>query len=672
MKRLYKIYKYITVFALSFGLFSCSNSITETIAQNSESKAQLCVSMDKSSARTILPESDVSADEITKVELLSKAGSTDSAASVKEWISDDSETAITKMTGDTEILIDAGTYDFTLNLYVSDVLCQVATLQNVTVHAGLNSLSFATKYADGSFSLSLTNLAAQGVTAVKAGLFTMESNGETAVTDFSLESLTVTEDSVTYAKSNVPGGTYFIRFELYQDGTKIDILEDIIKIAATRTTTKTLALASINTLYSVTYNLNGGEWAADFTPVTSRNVNKAVVLPAAEKLTKDGCGFMGWYTDEDCTEGNEATEIAIGIAENKTFYAKWGFNIIITPSVGDTITASPSPALAGETVTLTVEPADAHIIQGLPSITDANNQPITCTLESSSGANKNYTFTMPASAVTVAVTMEEGYIVTFHANDGEGTMAEQRLFLNQENYIAANEFTRTDFSFAGWATSANGGKAFDDVSVIPATQNYDLYAIWLKLYENPQNIGDVVVYNGTDTRFVPYTVYNRAQYPSTGWNPYGIVATKDGENRFMVGLQKWEKLSYVSQYSTEINKYHPVYAEDENNPYYSGWRYLSTLQEVLQIRGTDIATDNIPNLNTINAAYKKVSGSNSNLIDPKCQRFFSRTERYNGSVIAFFFQFSNTAVNKASFSNAWLSDEDKRKDLYAAFPIRTF
>ncbi|MCR5764520.1 MAG: hypothetical protein K6G09_00935 [Treponema sp.] len=140
----------------------------------------------------------------------------------------------------------------------------------------------------------------------------------------------------------------------------------------------------------------------------------------------------------------------------------------------------------------------------------------------------------------------------------------------------------------------------------------------------------------------------------------------------MVGLQKWEKLSNVSQYSTEINKYHPVYAEDENNPYYSGWRYISTLQEVLQIRGTDIATTNIPNLNTINAAYKKVSGSNSNLIDPNCQRFFSRTERYNGSVIVHFFYFINNAVHKAAFPNAWLSDENRFKDLYASFPIHTF
>ena len=650
MKRLYKIYKYITVFALSFGLFSCSNSITETIAQNSESKAQLCVSMDKSSARTILPESDVSADEITKVELLAKAGSTDSAASVKEWASDDSETAITKMTGDTEILIDAGTYDFTLNLYVSDVLCQVATLQDVTVHAGLNSLSFAAKYAAGSFSLSLTDLAAQGVTAVKAGLFTVESNGETAVTDFALESLTVTEDSVTYAKNNVPGGTYFIRFELYQDGTKIDTLEDIIKIAATRTTTKTLALANINTLYSVTYNLDGGEWAADFTPVTSRNANKALTLPTAANVTKAGLALIGWYTDEECTAENKVTEIAIGTIEDKTFYAKWGYNITVIPAAGDTgdiITASPSVALAGETVTITVEPAEAHVIQGLPSITDADNQPVTFTLSSSSITSKTYTFTMPSSAVTVTVTFVDGYLVLFHKNDGEDCTEEQLLSLNQDNNLKTNEFTRTDFMFAGWATSANGAVVYADGSIITADKNYDLYAVWLMLNEEPQNVGDIVVYNGTDTRFVPRAYYSRTKYPAAGWEPYGIVAKADGEDRFMVGFKTWGNIRCDTG-NANARTYHPV--SDSSNPYYTGWNAPRTKEQFVQIRGSDTKTGSTENLNAINSAYKVINGTTTNLINPEAVYWSSNVASNNYGYYYYFYDFKNCTWNGAYVS----------------------
>ncbi|MCR5764521.1 MAG: InlB B-repeat-containing protein [Treponema sp.] len=605
MKRLYKIYKYITVFALSFGLFSCSNSITETIAQNSESKAQLCVSMDKSSARTILPESDVSADEITKVELLAKAGSTDSAASVKEWISDDSETAITKMTGDTEILIDAGTYDFTLNLYVSDVLCQVATLQDVTVHAGLNSLSFAAKYADGSFSLSLTDLAAQGVTAVKAGLFTVESYGETAVTDFSLESLTVTEDSVTYAKNNVPSGTYFIRFELYQDGTKIDTLEDILKIAATRTTTKTLALASINTLYSVTYNLNGGEWAADFTPVTSRNANKALELPAVTNATKNGFRCIGWYTDEECTAGNKVTGIAAGTAENKTIYAKWAqiYSIIISDGITNgTVTVSPAEAICGETITLTVTPDQNYGFESF-SINDGT---ITTT-QDSENINK-FTFVMPEEEVSVHATFSK-VTITFDVNGGSGTMDPQQIPLGISTALNTCTLTRENYEFLGWSTAptestdAKTPKAnYTNGQEITLTEDTTLYAVWdIRFRAAPadRKTGDIVVKNEDTIKYVPYQKWNATRYENWSgftWTPLGVVL-EEGSNHILVTATGGDRLptvgelqliyKYTCKYdntpivNNSLDKINPntkwyknPYKSSQKTGYYSGLGYL--------------------------------------------------------------------------------------------------
>ena len=53
------------------------------------------------------------------------------------------------------------------------------------------------------------------------------------------------------------------------------------------------------------------------------------IVPAGETATApnsdptaDGCSFGGWYTDADCTAGNE-WDFATTVSENKTLYAKW-------------------------------------------------------------------------------------------------------------------------------------------------------------------------------------------------------------------------------------------------------------------------------------------------------------------------------------------------------------
>ncbi|MCR4735794.1 MAG: InlB B-repeat-containing protein [Treponema sp.] len=625
MKRLYKVYKYITLLALSFGLFSCSNSITEEIAPKSESKVQLCLSMDESSARTILPESDVSADEITRVELLAKAVSADSAESVKEWVSDDSKTAITKMTGDTEIFIDAGTYDFTLNLYLSDVLCQVASLQNVAVHNGSNSLVFAAKYAAGSFSLSLTDLAAQEVTAVKAGLFTVESNGETAVTDYALESLTVTEDSVTYAKSNVPGGTYFIRFELYQGERKIDTLEDIIKIAAARTTSKTIALANINTLYSVTYNLKGGEWAADFTPVTSRNANKSLVPPVASNLTKDGFRCSGWYTDEECTAENEVREIAAGTAENKTLYAKWSqiYNIVIEDGITNgRVTVSPADAICGETVTLTVFPEPEY---GLRSFT-FNNDTITTTQDADD--IYKYTFVMPEGDVSVYATFGK-FTVTFVENGGNGTMDSQQIPANQSTALNTCTFTRENYEFLGWSREQTDESTdtytptaeYTDGQGIIVTEDTTLYAVWdIRFRASPadKKIGDIVVKNGNETKFVPYIKWDATTYENWSgltWTPQGVVLSPS----LMVDAKGYSG-TWAAASSGQIN----------------GWR-LPLKDELHTI---------IINLRTLNSSLSKINISSNRFYTGSGGRYWAGN--HGGAEFGWCVEFTNGLESTAS------------------------
>ena len=75
------------------------------------------------------------------------------------------------------------------------------------------------------------------------------------------------------------------------------------------------------------------------------------------------------------------------------------------------------------------------------------------------------------------------YHITFNANDGEGTMADQSFTYDVEQVLTANAFERTGYTFGGWATSADGPVVYGDeqkVKNLTAEMNgvVQLYANW--------------------------------------------------------------------------------------------------------------------------------------------------------------------------------------------------
>ncbi len=74
--------------------------------------------------------------------------------------------------------------------------------------------------------------------------------------------------------------------------------------------------------------------------------------------------------------------------------------------------------------------------------------------------------------------------VTFDANGGSGTMAQQSYFYGEAQALTANNFTRSGYTFVGWNTESDGsGTAYTDkqsVSFAPANDGdgITLYAQW--------------------------------------------------------------------------------------------------------------------------------------------------------------------------------------------------
>ena len=69
--------------------------------------------------------------------------------------------------------------------------------------------------------------------------------------------------------------------------------------------------------YLIIYNLNGGHNNSE--NPTDYNVETETII--LKNPTKEGCSFVGWYTDEDFT--TRIIEIPTGTTETISVYAKW-------------------------------------------------------------------------------------------------------------------------------------------------------------------------------------------------------------------------------------------------------------------------------------------------------------------------------------------------------------
>lgn len=110
--------------------------------------------------------------------------------------------------------------------------------------------------------------------------------------------------------------------------------------------------------------------------------------------------FDGWYDQSDNRVSANLTYTATNIQGNFTLTAKGShtYNIYIT-AAGGTVTASPNPAQAGQSITLTLTPSGSYQLGALTVTNDATGEEITL-----SGSGNTRTFTMPASTVTVNAT----------------------------------------------------------------------------------------------------------------------------------------------------------------------------------------------------------------------------------------------------------------------------
>ena len=397
---------------------ACSQTF-EDVSNNAkpQEKGRLVMNVG-SRSRTIMPTVDTLKSNIKSATL------TADNTEIRSWSGDNVDKVINQIERDNSILLDVGTYNFEMVFCNenSDVILS-GTIDNQEIKTGDNELTFDMQIpttGKGNISITLSREADSGINKIKAGLYDIETSN--AIENYKAEELTISSNTYTtcYSKDNVQAGQYIIKFEIYDATNKLlNTLTDVIEVIGGITTTHQITLDNINTqYYTITYNLDGGEWKG-FTPITKRNANTKVTLPTADKINKTGanntnCIFGVWYDGN----GKVITEIPSGTTEDITVTAVWG-TIKGTDTVEWNTTANTVAAvietLSGEythDIVVTGEISDTTISDIRGALKNNSNAKVNLDLSGTTGLTSigNYVFqncksltsvTIPASVTSI-------------------------------------------------------------------------------------------------------------------------------------------------------------------------------------------------------------------------------------------------------------------------------
>lgn len=222
-------------------------------------------------------------------------------------------------------------------------------------------------------------------------------------------------------------------------------------------------------VYTVTYNSNTGTGAASRTSDTyTVGTSSAITLPTVGTLVKTGYTFMGWSTTAG-TNGAGGTAVVNPYTPQTsiTLYAIWQVNtytITYDRNYGTTTTQT-NDFQYGDTTALTY--SSGWTRTGYTLLGWATSNSATTALSS---------YTVTSSTTLYAVWQINSYTITYNKNDGSGTTSNQSYDYNTTNALTYDpSWTRTGYTFAGWATTNNAGSALTSYTV---TQSAILYAVW--------------------------------------------------------------------------------------------------------------------------------------------------------------------------------------------------
>lgn len=330
------------------------------------------------------------------------------------------------------------------------------------------------------------------------------------------------------------------------------------------TTPKTVEIRNnIPSSFKITFDANEG--VCNTTTLDTDGTGKLASLPTA---TKTGYTFDGWYN------GTTKVDINTVFTANTTLVAKWTVNnyaVKFNANNGSGTMANQNFVYdIAQGLTLNTYTRTGYEFAGWATTADG-------AVVYGDGQSVEKLSEIDGAVVELyAVWGANDYAVKFDANNGSGTMANQAMTYDMVQKLAANQFTRTGYTFIGWSTTANGSVEYiecQSVKNLVSSGSITLYAVW---EANEYTVKfDAVEGRGTmasqgftydEAQELNNNQFTRPGYDFVGWalTPNGKVEFKNCAN--VINLATSGEITLYAQWKIKEQylqvKYYLIYAKD--------------------------------------------------------------------------------------------------------------
>ena len=317
--------KILSAFAAltAFVLFASCSSFDEAEekADGGTQTAYLKIGVD--GERMALPVMD-DASAFDTFALTGTADSSDAVSVKQTWESNAEKTAYSKMMAASIAVTPGYTYDFTLCAQKSGAVWKGSVQKKIS--NGENNIQFSLAFdslsSEGAGSVSITLSLPAKVKAVSAVFERSDDETDATIPE---GTLTFAGEKATYTNESLPSGNYVLVFSLWADEAKTLLLgkwREYAGISNAQTSSSSPKIESddeLESIYEIKVNLDGGTLNGTI-PGSYTRYSDEIVLPVAEKVTKDCYDFAGWKWDRG---SKTITKIEKGSSGDIKLTATW-------------------------------------------------------------------------------------------------------------------------------------------------------------------------------------------------------------------------------------------------------------------------------------------------------------------------------------------------------------
>lgn len=329
--------------------------------------------------------------------------------------------------------------------------------------------------------------------------------------------------------------------------------------------------------YTVKYNKNGGEGSMDSTSHTygtSKDLR-------ANTFTKTGYTFKGWATSSDGSVKYDDEESVKNLTTTNngtvTLYAVWkanSYTVTYNKNGGsgsmDNSTATYNSNFKTRENSFT---KTGYTFNGWNEKADGSGTAWGLSSNGVYESGNSWKWTYTKNITLYAQWKANTYKVKYNANGGSGSMDNSSHTYDSEKALTANAFTKTGYTFQGWATSADGSKKYDNkekVKNLATSGTKNLYAVWkantytITYNGNGATSGSMSASSHTyDSSSVLTTnAFKRTGYDFKGWstdynattatytNGQSVKNLKSAQGDNLILYAVWERTKKTVTYNT--------------------------------------------------------------------------------------------------------------------------